>query len=751
MPGVTIIGAVYPSVTTMPWPCLLLHSSLILILLLLILCPPVAVRTQPPTTIHPTMASWGSPCPPHCKCESRYHTWVQQPLKTLDCNNIGLHELPANISLDIEAIVLANNRLRPGQLWALHRLSNLTLIDLSNNHIYTLEDWWGLGITTIAHLAFDRNQIDYLPNRTFALLSALKTLTVSQNKIEIIHNDALCGLKSLQHLDLSHNRIFEVNPRWFRELRALEVLNLNDNNIHALRDGDFMYLTGLKSLIISNNRLKHVYDSAFISLENLQELHLENNHIRELPQQPWRIFSNISSINLSNNHLENLEAGMLRDINATTLLLNGMKDLQMINKHAISNMPLLRTLEIAENTHLIYIDRDAFVNLPQLQYFRLQSNNLTALERNVIDTLPALKEMSLYGNPFVCDCNVNWLREEMKTGSRNLTFTEAENVKCKSPAQLAGSSLMSENVNNIPDKCAPRILPLFPASMNTVLGDQVRLDCRAVGEPEPQIDWLMPAHNQEVGDQITLLKSGSFEDEAGRVVASKTGTLFIDYIQGADNGDYTCLASNPGGRDQRKMRLRVKNMRANVIIIRVTSDSVTVTWKSARFAHDYQILYRENHTNHTYKIIDIKPYMRSYTASELQPKTWYEFCIAVKHHDRSMRINCTLVSTRNSNFLELGVFTARDYIIGGAVGCVTALVLIVCVVTLAVKKYNRRRRQQEELYGDNLSQLFLASMDSMSDTTPITYENRAAEIFDDDDIEEIRSAAASARATTEVK
>ena len=657
-----------------------------------------------------------------------------------------------NISLEAEAIILANNRIRPAQLWGLHRLANLTLVDLSNNHIYSLEDWWGLGITSISHLIFDRNQIDYLPNRTFALLVSLKTLSVSQNKIEIIHSDALCGLRSLLQLDLSHNRIFEINPRWFRELRALETLNLNDNNIHVLRDGDFMYLTGLKSLIISNNRLKHIYDATFVGLENLAELHIENNHFREMPEKPWRVFNGIGTINLSNNHLASLETGVLRDINVSTLLLNGMRDLTMVNHHAITDMPLLTTLELTDSPHLMYIDREAFLNMPHLQFLRLQSNNLTALEAEVIQSLPALKEISLQGNPFICDCNVNWLRDEMKESVRNVTFIEAENVKCSAPKELEGSSLMSENAEGIPEKCAPRILPLFPTEVNTVLGDKVRLDCRAVGEPEPQIDWLLPAHTEaDVGEDVTLLKSGSPGDETGRVVASKTGTLLIDYIQGVDNGDYTCLASNPGGRDQRKMRLRVKNMRANVIIIRVTADSITVTWKSARFAHDYQILYKESHTNQTYRIINIKPYMRSYTASELHPQTFYEFCIAVKHNDKSMRINCTRVSTRNANFLELGIFTARDYIIGGAIGCVAFILLTVCSVTLLVKKYNRRRRQQEELYGDNLSQLFLASMDSMSDTTPITYENRAAEIFDDDDIEEIRSAAASARATTDNK
>jgi hypothetical protein len=139
--------------------------------------------------------------------------------------------------------------------------------------------------------------------------------------------------------------------------------------------------------------------------------------------------------------------------------------------------------------------------------------------------------------------------------------------------------------------------------------------------------------------------------------------------------------------------------------------------------------------------------MRSYTASELTEKTVYDFCIAVRHQGKSVRINCTGIMTR-SGYIHTGLIDARNYIVGGAITSLILLVVIGCALTHLVKRYNRKKRQQQELYSNNSSQLFLASLDSMSDTTPITYENKVAEMFDDDDIEEIMSTSSMASTST---
>ena len=141
--------------------------------------------------------------------------------------------------------------------------------------------------------------------------------------------------------------------------------------------------------------------------------------------------------------------------------------------------------------------------------------------------------------------------------------------------------------------------------------------------------------------------------------------------------------------------------------------------------------------------MDIKPYMKSYTVSELAPSSRYEVCIAVNHDKQPIRLNCTVIITHPLTSMPSGAINVEKYIIGGSILCVLGFTVIILLLTWLIRRFNQRRCQHEDLYGDNMSQLFLSNMDNESDTTPITYENRAAEIFDDEDIQEIRSAAYS--------
>jgi Leucine-rich repeat (LRR) protein len=694
-------------------------------------------------------STWVGGCPMPCSCLTRVSAMSGRNVRTVDCANSGLELVPINISTDTECVVLSRNKLKPeDMLPGLRRLVNMTELDISSESLYSLEDW-RLAFPSLLYLAMDRNYIDYLPNRTFILLRRLRTLSLSHNKIEIIHKDALYGLRDLRVLDLSHNRIYSVNDIWFRDTLSLEELDLRENNIHALRTNNFQFLTLLQRLNLSSNAIKHVYEKSFTGLERLRVLSIENNHLETVPTEEMQRFVQLQTVDLSNNHFQRLEPASFANISASVLKFNQQRMLTLVDELSFVNLYRLTKLELHSNAHLQYIDRDAFENLPLLSSLDIHGNNLSTVEGELISSLPSLSELVLYQNPIVCDCNLRWLAQEIEHPSLNLTLPNIDQTICSnldSPTRKTGPVM--ETATLVPSSCSPRVLPTFAYDYNTVLGESVRLDCRAVGNPRPQLEWQLPAHQSgQLHDQVPVLKPGSrFHRNHLRV--NSIGTLFIDYVQAGDHGRYTCVASSPKGKDARPVTVHVKNMRANLIIIRVTATSVTVTWRSTHYTHDYQILYKENKKNVTYHRVDIRPYMRTYTASELSPQTFYEFCIAVKYDTLSLRINCTSISTTDKAFLHEGIHSVRQYIVGGSIGILLVLVLIVCSCTYAVRKYNKKKRQQEELFGDNLSQIFLASIDSMSDTTPITYENRAAEIFDDDDIEEIRSSAASASATT---
>ena len=686
---------------------------------------------------------WDTLCPASCSCAKRGNVYNEILLRTLDCSNLGLRQLPDNVSMATEAAVLDRNRLDTRDLRGLELMSNLTVLDISANHLYSLESW-GLSLPNLYYLSLDRNELEYLHNCTFRGFRRLRVLSVSHNNIELMHNDAFCGLQELTNLDMSRNRIYEVTPYLFRHTASLEYLDLQENNIHNLRRGDFTYLSHLHTLYLNNNHLKHLQDSAFTGLEGLQQLYLQDNPLNVIPSQPLRQFRALELLDLSNTRVSLLKRGCLRDVNVTFLRLRRITELHLVEKGAFKHMLHLRTLELADNPFLTHLDIDSLSDLPFLEILHLNNNSLTSLDQGTIAALPSLEELHLYGNPFYCDCAILWLRDEILLQSMNLSLARVDSIQCKNPMKFKGMSINDDTLSSIPTSCSPRIINLFPPSQSVALGDSLRVDCRAVGQPRPLVDWRMPPTQQDVSRRDVTDGLGLIE----RVMVTTEGSLLLDYIQGKDHGQYTCVATNSRGRAERPLQIIIKNMAANVLILRVTQAAITVTWKSTQSTHSYELLWRPAGTNASYSAVPIKPYMRSYTANQLKASSRYEFCLAVLHNQSPVRINCTIVTTHGADFGRLGIVSTREYILGGSIGCISAIVLIGCLVTWAARRYNRRRRLQEELYGDNLSQLFLASLDSLSDTTPITYENRAAEIFDDDDIEEIRNAAAAASAAT---
>ncbi|XP_050570610.1 hemicentin-2 [Cygnus atratus] len=95
-------------------------------------------------------------------------------------------------------------------------------------------------------------------------------------------------------------------------------------------------------------------------------------------------------------------------------------------------------------------------------------------------------------------------------------------------------------------RVAPRILGAgVPSEHSVPEGDGVRLECRAEGQPPPQISWLKD------GQPLQL-------QPPSRVRTSPDGSaLLLEALHAADSGAYTCLARNGAGEDARLHLLSV--------------------------------------------------------------------------------------------------------------------------------------------------------------------------------------------------
>ncbi|KAJ9596478.1 hypothetical protein L9F63_012517 [Diploptera punctata] len=107
----------------------------------------------------------------------------------------------------------------------------------------------------IYHLDLSENNITHLPQDVFVRLPTLQKLNLSRNHISTIEDGAFSNLTSLKRLDLSGNRLKSLTSNTFMGLESLEKLVLGQNLISRIKEGTFEELVSLKQLDVSGNPL----------------------------------------------------------------------------------------------------------------------------------------------------------------------------------------------------------------------------------------------------------------------------------------------------------------------------------------------------------------------------------------------------------------------------------------------------------------------------------------------------------------
>ncbi|OUC44535.1 putative leucine Rich repeat-containing domain protein [Trichinella nativa] len=665
----------------------------------------------------------GRCCPRGCQCGVRYSEQFRELLKTVDCFNAGLQAFPENLPSDTQALLLRHNgiRLLPGaELW----LPDLVQLDLSHNRLNALvsQDFHEHvfdGMYNLRSLDLSSNELRRLCLNDFRGLFNLEELNLADNRISSAADGAFHGLLKLETLRLSGNRFTFVQAGWFDNLPTLRSLALNRNYLTLLTADNFRSLSQLVSLDLSKNRIFRIHDTAFNSLNRLDVLRLSGNTLVSVPRRALHALRQLRSINLSQNPIFRIQTDdladlpQLRDVN-----FSAMQRLRLVDRGAFKNLPNLLVVDLHDNPYLGYVDRLAFVNTPAVSHLFLHNNNLTVLESDVLDALPALQEMSLYGNPIRCDCNVRWLRQRLsKPGT--VVYHEADRIVCDSPMEHKYKQFTSLNPDtDLPSSCAPRILYMFDPTNKRAVSESIMYDCRAVGEPRPKIQWFVGV------DGGRPIESSVYHPRR-RLVNGQT--LSLDKLQADDANTYTCVAENPISTAKSSTTLQITTLQVRLHISTVTSTTVTITWNgSSSDSTVFQIFYRpvtsqQQKQQHQYAGT-VTPAMHTYTVHNLRPNTMYDLCMAVEDSDDVMvNLSCKRVGTEplqsqqsveHSDRLVIEPSSLKNRneraTLAAVLGAFACSIILLCLVAVAVSGYRAIQRRQAGQAFSRLSDLFSA-------------------------------------------
>uniref|UniRef100_A0A4X1W2T1 Leucine rich repeat containing G protein-coupled receptor 5 n=1 Tax=Sus scrofa TaxID=9823 RepID=A0A4X1W2T1_PIG len=305
-------------------------------------------------------------CPAHCQCEPD-----GRMLLRVDCSDLGLSELPSNLSVFTSYLDLSMNnisQLPPNPLHSLRFLEELRLAG---------------------------NALTYIPKGAFAGLYSLKVLMLQNNHLRQVPTEALQNLRSLQSLRLDANHISYVPPSCFSGLHSLRHLWLDDNALTEIPVQAFRSLSALQAMTLALNKIHHIPDYAFGNLSSLVVLDLNYNNLDEFPTA-IRTLSNLKELGFHSNNIKSIpEKAFVGNPSLITIHFYD-NPIQLVGRSAFQHLPELRTLTLNGASQIT--EFPDLTGTASLESLTLTGAQISSLPQTVCDQLPNLQVLDLSYN-----------------------------------------------------------------------------------------------------------------------------------------------------------------------------------------------------------------------------------------------------------------------------------------------------------------------------------------------------------------
>lgn len=356
----------------------------------------------------------------------------------------------------------------------------LQILDLRNNSIGFIDDNAFLPLYNLHTLNLAENRLNTIGPLLFNGLFVLSKLTLNNNLIVNVDTRAFRNCSALKELDLSSNALLDV-PEAVQELTFLKTLDLGENQISDFRNGTFKNLNQLTGLRLIDNNIGNITKGMFWDLPSLQVLNLAKNKIQSVERGTFErniqieairldanfltdingVFATLASLlwlNLSENHLVWFDYAFIPS-NLKWLDIHGNFIEHLGNYYKIQEEIRVKTLDASHNritdispmsipnsVELLFINNNfiknvhpnTFLDKASLARVDMYANDLVNLDLNALRLSPvptnrSLPEVYLGGNPFHCDCTMEWLqRINNMTATRQYPrVMDLDNVMCR--------------------------------------------------------------------------------------------------------------------------------------------------------------------------------------------------------------------------------------------------------------------------------------------------------------------------------
>ncbi|XP_029902357.1 leucine-rich repeat-containing G-protein coupled receptor 5-like, partial [Myripristis murdjan] len=328
-------------------------------------------------------------CPGRCRCE------VDGLLHRVDCADLGLRDLPSNLSVFTSYLDLSMNNLTQLPSGALSNLHFLEELRLAGNDLSFVPRGAFSGLYNLKVLMLQNNQLTSVPDEAFHNLPNLQSLRLDANHISSVPIGCFSGLRSLRHLWLDDNWLWAVPVEALSELPALQAMTLALNHISHIPDHAFANLSSLVVLHLNNNRIVSMGTSCFHGLHSLETLDLNYNSLVEFPMA-IRSLSHLKELGFHSNSIQSIpEHAFIGNPSLLTIFFYD-NPIQSVGRSAFQNLPELRTLSL--NGAADITDFPDLTGTKSLESLTITGARITSLPSSVCEQLPNLQLLDLSYN-----------------------------------------------------------------------------------------------------------------------------------------------------------------------------------------------------------------------------------------------------------------------------------------------------------------------------------------------------------------
>ena len=418
------------------------------------------------------------------------------------------------------------------------------------------------GQRRLLNLSLAGNHLDGQQLLSIRFLTALQKLDLSHNDIGEIDRDFLfANVTRLKSLNLNGNGI----RKFATSLPYLETLTMDGNKLQSLSVS--LRSSNLRHLSLSDNELSACPD--FSSFPNLTYLNLAHNRIVVIDSTSFAPLVQLKWLSMSSNAVANIGVGSFQNCsNLEDLHMSSLWNVTHINNAAFSGLHSLLTLNASHNNNLRYIHAAALSCLRSLRTLDISYNTLSSLHMSAFRGLASLRTVALHHNPWRCDCDTRWLRDQLTNNTASWHLLQINDIVCARPPKLADYLMVNVHESNI--TCVTPMIATYQQKVAFAIGSQAVVNCRVEGDPKPDIVWITPSRKRlhyhpafvdhaisDPGDAAYLKdqpwhRSRNYDDDIdkrtdGRLRILKNGSLYIDYVSRHDTGHYFCTVQNSLG------------------------------------------------------------------------------------------------------------------------------------------------------------------------------------------------------------